>query len=70
MDDDLAAEFMYQIMKTLDMDGYVSFSVAKTCSKVGRDAFGGAAFFITKNGVEHIDTNNWLSEKESAYCQW
>lgn len=39
---------------------HVMVEVAFTCSKMRPDGFGGAAFFITKNHVRSVHTNEWL----------
>lgn len=44
------------------------FEVAYTCSKPRLDAFGGAAFWITKNDIEVYSTNLWLTEKQATLC--
>jgi hypothetical protein len=69
MDDLMAAQFVYQTLKALDRNDFVSFSVANTVSEKSTNGcgFGGKAYFITKSGIDVHDTIDWITKKESEF---
>lgn len=56
--DDLAAELQEMIVEV--GEPYATIQIAYTCSKMRSDEFGGAAWFITPDGVETMSTAMWL----------
>lgn len=61
------ADIIQAALNHYDLDIYVGFQVAHTCSKLYTDVFGGTGVFITKNKIEIFDTASWLESKIQEY---
>jgi hypothetical protein len=60
---DFLCEILQRMLARFDCDKAIAFECAFTCSSPRPGEFGGAAAWITKDGVEWCSTGNWLAEK-------
>lgn len=60
---DNAAMFTHLLLKHFDIEGYVAIEASHDCDRPRLDAFGGHAFFVTKNALRMTTTCKWVYQQ-------
>lgn len=68
---DMDLRFLQHVLDGLDSEKYpyITVEYAHTCSKMRPDGWGGGAWFITREGVEYVNTGSWLEKKITNFKQ-
>lgn len=56
-------------LKKFRPDDCFSLTYAASCSKLRVSEFGGGAIFVTADGIDEIDSADWVAEREKAWRQ-
>ena len=66
---DYVAEAIKAYLNKFCKTGFVVFEVAYTDTGGGPDAYGGAGYTVTADGVEIMGTGNWIREQAAEFIK-
>ena len=64
---DRVADLVQEFFKEFRPDGIFTLSWSDTCSKPRLGEFGGGAVCVTRNTVEWMTTDDWLTDKQKGH---
>ena len=64
---DMVVYLVQEFFKEFRPDGIFTLSWSDTCSKLRLSEFGGGAVCVTRNTVEWMTTDDWLTDKQKGH---